>query len=726
MLEITGDDIAALNDGDLRNLVALLCEAELRRRGLSASAVTAGGHQDAADGGVDVRVALPADTTIEGFVPRPKTVFQVKKPDMPRGKILEEMKPSGILRPAIEELVKLAGAYVIVSGTGSTADPVLQERRAAMAEAVVSHPNADRLALDFYDRERIATWVRSHPGLTPWVRQRAGKAIQGWQSYGAWAHPPEGVAGIYLADDKVRIRTGAKDDGDGLGALVGIHRIRDALHEPGKVVRLVGLSGVGKTRLVQALFDDRVGNHALDAALAIYTNLADRPDPQPFGLASDLIAQGSRAILVIDNCPPDLHRRLSELCRSPNSPLSVLTVEYDIRDDQQEGTEVFKLEPASKELVEKLVRKRFHAVSQVDAGTIAEFSGGNARVAMALAATVGNGETITGLKDEDLFRRLFQQGHQRDDDLLRVAQACSLVYSFQGEAISGEEAELPRLGALIGKSAQEVFAGVAELQRRDLAQKRNVWRAILPHAIANRLARLALQNVSLATIEAQLVTGAPERLLKSFSRRLGYLDDSQEAVGIVKRWLAAKGLLGNVTELDELRAEMFKNVAPTAPDTVLEALGRGIASGGATAIAKCRPFTPLLRSLAYDAKQFQRCVTLLVSLVEGGDNDGNGNDAERAFSSLFTIYLSGTHATLDQRVAVVEGLVGSNSPKWRGLGLSALEKLLDTGPFNSSYDFEFGARSRDHGYWPRTGKEVQHWFGSALTLSEALASSGRF
>ena len=509
-------------------------------------------------------------------MPRPNTVFQVKKPDMPRGKILDEMKPSGTVRPAIQELVKLSGAYIIVSGTGSTTDTALQDRRAAMAEAVASPPNADRLALDFYDRERIATWVRSHPGWVPWVRQRAGKAIQGWQSYGAWAYPPEGVTGEYLADDKVRIRTGEKDDGDGLGALAGIQRIRDVLREPGKVVRLVGLSGVGKTRLVQALFDERVGEQPLDPALAFYTNLADGPDPQPIGLASDLIAQGSRAILVVDNCPPDLHRRLSELCRSPNSPLSVLTVEYDIRDDQQEGTEVFKLEPSSKELIEKLIRKRFQAVSQVDAGTIAEFSGGNARVAMALAATVGKGETITGLKDEDLFRRLFQQGHQHDDNLLRIAQACSLVYSFQGEAVSGEEAELPRLGALIGKSAQEVFAGVAELQQRDLAQKRSVWRAILPHAIANRLAKLALQNIPLATIEAQLVTGAPERLLKSFSRRLGYLDDSQEAVGIVKKWLAADGLLGNVADSMNSTQRCSRTWRRRRPMLPCEALERGM------------------------------------------------------------------------------------------------------------------------------------------------------
>lgn len=70
MFEITGEHIAKLNDTDLRRLVHLLCEADLRRAGLPVSAVTAGGNQDAADGGLDVRVDLPAATNITGFIPR--------------------------------------------------------------------------------------------------------------------------------------------------------------------------------------------------------------------------------------------------------------------------------------------------------------------------------------------------------------------------------------------------------------------------------------------------------------------------------------------------------------------------------------------------------------------------------------------------------------------------------------------------------------------------------
>lgn len=92
-----GDHIAELKEEDLRSLVGLLCEDELRRRGLTVSAVTYGGDQNAKDGGLDVRVALPAGTVIDVFVPRPATGIQVKVPDMPRQAILDEMKPKGVI-----------------------------------------------------------------------------------------------------------------------------------------------------------------------------------------------------------------------------------------------------------------------------------------------------------------------------------------------------------------------------------------------------------------------------------------------------------------------------------------------------------------------------------------------------------------------------------------------------------------------------------------------------
>ncbi|NPV20373.1 hypothetical protein [Bradyrhizobium aeschynomenes] len=724
MFEITGDDIAALSDTDLRTLVGLLCEAEMRRRGLAVSAVTYGGSQDAKDGGLDVRVSLPAGTAIDGFVPKPDAGFQVKKPDMPRAEILKEMKPKGVLRPVILELAAAGGAYIIVSSTGATSESALTGRRKAMAEAIKGTAAEGKLILDFYDRTRVATWVRDHAGLIPWVRSRIGKATPAWQGYGSWSLAPAGADASYLADEHARIRTDGRNDGDGLSATEGINRIRKVLADPRKVVRLVGLSGVGKTRLAEALFDAKVGDGALDPSLAIYTNEADGPNPPPAGLASDLVAARTRAILVVDNCTPELHRRLSEVARADGSTISVITIEYDIKDDQPEGTDVFKLETSSIPLIEKLVARRYPDLSQIDAQTIAEFSGGNARIALALASRIEKTETVAGLSDEELFKRLFQQRHDPDPSLHLIAQACSLVYSFDGETVEGNDAELGLLGSLVGKTADEMYAGVSELKRRDLVQARASWRAVLPHAIANRLAKMALQNIPPAKVTAVLINGGSERLLRSFSRRLGYLDDSKEAEAIVKDWLAPNGFLGEVTNFNELGRAMFTNIAPVAPGAVLAALENALSGADEATLRSCTHFVRLLRALAYEPAFFERALALLVKFAALSASDDTDTEAAGVLESLFHITISGTHAPIAARVKAADALLGSDDARLRALGVKALEALMKTSHFSSHYDFDFGARSRDFGYHPRTNAEAQAWYDAVLELARKYALPG--
>jgi len=724
MFEITSADIALLNDADLRSLVGQLCEAEMRKRGLPTSAVTWGGHQDSSDGGLDTHVALLSTTEIHGWVARPQTGFQVKKQKMPRSEILAEMRPAGALRPAIRELADRSGAYIIISSQDSTSHTSLRNRLQAMADAVSDLANAKALTLDFYDGGRLATWVRDHPGLVPWVRERIGKPVQGWRSYGPWADISGDVSGEYLLDDRLRIHTAAMESPDGFPALAGIGQIRDLLRQPGTVARLVGLSGVGKTRFTEALFDQGVGFGNLNPSLAFYANVAaESPAPHPTDLVSQLIAGGYRAILVVDNCPSDLHRRLSQACRSAGSTVSIITIEYDIRDDLPEGTEVFRLDTSSPELIEKLVRRRFKEVSPTDAATIAKFSDGNARVAIALAATVEKNESIGGLRDEELVERLIFQRHPPDPSLLAAAQACSLVYSFDVR-VDGADLELGRLGGLIGESAQKMYGHVSDLLDRGSAQRRGDWRAILPHAIANRLAAAALRRIPLSVIKAHLVDGAPERLLRSFSRRLGYLDTSTEAVAIVRGWLGVGGILDEVAEHGDTQRAMLQYVAPTAPGAALSTLERGLlAASDSATLLKGREYVHVIRSLAYDADLFPRCAALLGKIAAAGDLDGRSNRALEAFTSLFQLVFSGTHAPIEQRLAVIQPLLVSDKAEQRTLGLKSLDVALEAWQFQPFHDFEFGGRSRSYGYWPRSPADVKHWFELTLSLSAAVACS---
>ena len=104
-------------------------------------------------------------------------------------------------------------------------------------------------------------------------------------------------------------------------------------------------------------------------------------------------------------------------------------------------------------------------------------------------------------------------------------------------------------------------------------------------------------------------------------------------------------------------------------------------------------------------------------------DDDTRPKASDEVASLFSPYLSGTHATVEQRLRVIEPLLKSDDDKQRSLGMKAFEAALAAWDFISFYSFEFGAHSRDHGYWPRTKTEVKEWYGSALKLAGTVACS---
>ncbi|MGD2159064.1 MAG: hypothetical protein PVG32_19460, partial [Anaerolineales bacterium] len=339
-----------------------------------------------------------------------------------------------------------------------------------------------------------------------------------------------------------------------------------------------------------------------------------------------------------------MHRQLTKACSK--SSVSLLTVEYDIRDDLPEETKAFRLEPASEEIIEKIIGKRFPYISRVDARMIANFSGGNARIAIALANTVRYGDTLSNFRDEQLFERLFWQRHTSSDSLLISAEACSLVYSFEGKDVSSEKSELKLLASLIGKPGSELYRDVTELKKRGLVQSRHVWRAVLPHAIANRLARRALESIPKDTIAQTILYSDSERLIKSFSHRLSYLHDCDPAIEIVNEWLAPEGWIGKENcNFNSFGMDVFRNVAPVAPEKILEAIERAVNGNEGKNFASrdhhhFYEFVKLLAQLAYDPKLFERCVDILCLYALTEKPDERNNSIRAVLKSLFYIYLS--------------------------------------------------------------------------------------
>ncbi len=725
LLDVTDQDIAQLDDGALRELVGRLCEAECSAAGISTAGIIWGGNQDAPDGGFDVCVNLNGDKPPSEYLSAGRVVFQVKKPSMPRGAITSEMCPKGDLREGITELISGGGKYIIVSSGDSVPEQTgFKSRLEAMKGALSELNKVDENQVDFLDRSRLATWARCYAPVMVWVLDRVAKRNFGWKSYGNWASGGEKENQKYLVDDEAEARLVREIESGNveLSVLEGIAELRSILSKGGNAVRLVGLSGVGKTRLIQALFEKGVGAAELPPQLAIYTDIASNPQPIPTAFSQQLLALQERAILIVDNCSQSLHRQLQEICSQSGSQISLLTVEYDVRDETPIETNVFRLEPSSPELISTLLKRLFPNLGDQNAERVGRISGGNFRIGIAIAKTVQRDETLGVLKDSELFERLF---HQRDDkrqDLLDSGKLLSLLYSFDGVDVKPMSSELAVLASLGEITPIKLYQHVQELSRRELVQSRDKWRAVLPHAIANWLAKQLLQELPQSTIIDAILGSNNERLIRSFSRRLGYLHDSDEAVAIFETILKEDGWLGqHLHSLSSYGMDLVRNLAPLSPDlllTSLKNLAEGLHAGDfySNSASRKANFVGLLKHLAYEESTFGLSFDLLTLFAVNEESSNHSGSARNTLGTLCHIVLSGTMAPVELRNQKILGLLCEADEKKQKLGFELLHGALQTRHFVGDPNGDFGARPRGYGWLPRYKEDESRWYCSFLNL----------
>lgn len=725
IFDIEKDDLLRLSDTLLEELIARLAEAEVAAHGHSPAGVSWSGSIKAPDQGIDVHVQVNAPELETGFLSCPDTILQSKKDAMPRSAISGEMLKDGSLNPIISNQAKIGGSYIIVSLADDCSPPMKKDRLDAMRSAVANDPNKDKIHLDFFDRSKLVQWLRQHPSVLLWVKVKLGQGYSGWQPYGAWSNPPKGSNDALISAPGVTVQV-PTEQGQKLSIEDAIEPMRRLIRTSTKAIRIIGLSGVGKTRIVQALFDEKVGSDPLDRTIAVYVDTGQDPDPSASAMMDRLIAEGRRAVMVIDNCPSNLHSALASKVSAGGGDVSLITVEYDIRDDKPQTTEVIHIEAHGPEVAEELLLRRFPTIGQGNSRRVAEFADGNARVALAIAERVEQGESLAQLSDAELFDRLFQQRKGQDSDLREQAETLALVYSFSVSDPEVGQNELDVLGSISGHSYAKLFRAVQTLADRHVVQKRGHWRAILPHAVANRLARSALESVPVDTLRSTFEAPGNSRLLMSFAHRLGLMHDHTVAREIVEEWLQPDGLLGRISNLDDNGSRILDYIGPVAPDALLDRIEAELNAPDFQGMepkhnSRRTTILNLLQSLAYEPHAFDRCMLLLLRVADQDEN--NNNDAVRdKISGFFQPFLSGTHASLKQRLSIVDRCLGAEDMGRRSLGIKLLSKALDGPPWTCFGLNEFGARPRDYGYQPNHDQLVE-WRNAFIDLAVRLANS---
>src|SRR5690606_26787976 len=142
---------------------------------------------------------------------------------------------------------------------------------------------------------------------------------------------------------------------------------------PGSALRVVGLSGLGKTRLALEALRPASSQDAVSAA-TVYFDAAHNESALRHEV-SEGRRLGLGGILVVDNCPAALHMSLQAEVSAPNARLSLLTLDLN-PGEHLRGTRAFKLNPSDIDHVKRAVMKIAPSIREDDAQKIASLSSG--------------------------------------------------------------------------------------------------------------------------------------------------------------------------------------------------------------------------------------------------------------------------------------------------------------------------------------------------------------
>ncbi len=704
MLEIESTHIQELDDKMLQDLIGLLCEEELKKFDTGVRNVFWGGNQTAADGGIDVRCEYEGEVYNNSFIPRNKTGFQVKLSDYKPNQILNEMQDKGILKESIQDLCKKNGAYILVCGKSSVSDQMYKNRIDAMKKAVKGYEGSESVCLDFFDGNRIATWLRNYPALIIWVREKTSKPLEGWRAYGKWSDTQKKDYKGYIIDEEKRLYDYMEDKE--ITVLEGIQKFRDLINKGPAIVRLTGLSGVGKTRFLEELFDENVGVNALDSSKVIYADAAETLIPCAEQMVRELILKNENVSVILDNCSAELHSVLMKICKTEETrEVSLITVEYDVQEQNTEETETFVLKPASDVTIEELIAKNYENIPFPTIKRIVEISGGNARLALLFAKSLLKyNKNINVISNSELFKRLFWQRGQEDKELRKTAEVFSLLYSVDYED-EGEDGELRKLCELAELTLKEARFFLEELKKRELLQTRGKWCAVLPHALSNYLAINAIQCYRENILAKELIENGTERMKTSFAHRLTFLGNNEIVIKISEQWLDKE--FSNIVSLQPWQMECFYYLAQVKPYKALQFIKQAWSDLPDNSYQKHRGKL-IISALAYYPEYFIECMRLL------GEEKAGILDIGQYFQ--YTVFMNSECA--DKRYEIIELWLKEGKEE---LGLGCLMKTLECG-WNTSSEFYFLNRSLKE----NQEEDKEYWFSKFSGYIKELIMTDRF
>ena len=716
--EISGGDIERLTEADMHELLRRLLRAEALANRLPLDGIHVSSATSNPDGGEDGRIAWAGGQARTPFLAGRLCQFQAKAGDIAPAEAAKEA-----LKPMVRQVLESGGHYIVLCAKRYVRQ--LIERREAAIRDAVRHAGIDVQdhQVDFRDADRTADWVNHHAPVAMWVKERTQPGIIGpFRSWSHWADRAEHAGSPWFEDDR-------------------LHPIATWLYEritePRRVARLVGLWGIGKSRLVlEAL--NAAGIFVSDAVMYAVDS-ESRPDAIN-DVVQTLAATGTRAIVVVDECSLERHRVLTGMVSRSSSQLSLITIDDEIPSGTRDET-TLAVSEAPLAVTESIVSYIAPHLESEDERRVVRFSNGFPKIATRVSQVWGT-TPVAHATDDDLVDSFVVGRDPRDRDL-RLKSAALLATLGPLRTRPNADSQLPATASLGRQlTPDDLHASIVALVDRGAAQRRGGYVVLQPRPIAMRLAERQWKEWREEKWEEALAGSIDKDLRVSAARSLALINDTEIARKVVTHVCRAGGSFDVQGIAETGNPEVLSFLAEVDPESVARHIARHLdMTDPSSAVDLARPaLVRALQKICFESSTFSVGAKLLLRLATAEKRAtesmpdrlrsvfrGGPSGAAEAFQSLFPVCLGNTAADGIARLSLLDELLDSDDPIERSIVAEALVEGLQTAHFSRQIGPEaHGSRPTLAEWHPGTQQELNQYVeGCAIRLGELAKADDR-
>lgn len=501
--------------------------------------------------------------------------------------------------------------------------------------------------------------------------------------------------------------------------------------------RLLGLPGLGKTRMIGEAFRGR----EIDVYYCDCREQTDRDILQAIEKLMNHRGNKNQTV-ILDNCSQKLSGYAWDTIMENGYNCQLITIYYDPRENVDSGIESICIKVGDAEGVVEGMLDALPDISKEERETIIDFSGGFPLMAQMMIENHYNGIPIVKISKQDVFVRMLgiDPNNATGQDKLKVLTAFSLfkfigLYDQQekhGRFIAGNRIVTNIRGT--EEDNLHLFKEVhGQYSKMEILEREGnlVLMRLIPLAIY--LCKLWFDKQTIDTISElieQIRThqdaGTRNMLIESLSRRITLLAEVPLAKELNDGLTNPdrSPFLSEEVVLSPLGSRLFLAFSEVNPEACAFALYRLLNNKTDNEIKNIessrRNLAWALDHMAFDNRSFRYAMLSLARLSLVETEEYISNNTTGLFIDRYPILLSGTEVNLKSRIGILEEL--SADARYNKLIIKSLHRALGVGHFHRTGGAEKQGLKTLKDYNP-TYNEICDYLNTCLDMLLKLATN---